>query len=105
MSHRINVFIVLDCSLENICLPVEYNPCFALVSFNSGTEIVDTRLLWKQETVHKTQDFIWWSEVLDVRGLWAESFTERLVEELAARTVEHQLILSVAPDLSLNLTE
>ena len=77
---------------------MEYNPCFALVSFNSGTEIVDTRLLWKQETVHKSQDFIWWSEVLDVRGLWAESFTERLVEELAARTVEHQLILSVAPD-------
>ena len=39
-------------------------------------------LLWKQEAVHKAQDFIGWSEVLDVRGLRGEGNTERLVEEL-----------------------
>ena len=76
----------------------EAHPLFCFDQFKSGTEIVDTRLLWKQETVHKSQVFIWWSEVLDVRGQCAERVTESLVEELAAHTEEHQLTLSAAPD-------
>ena len=62
-------------------------------------EIVDTRLLWKQETVHKAQDFIWWSEVLDVRGLSGREKHREASGRVAAHTVEHQLNLSVVPEL------
>ena len=47
---------------------MEYTPCFALVSFNSGTEIMIRTAVETGKQLQKALDFNWGSEVLDVQG-------------------------------------